>query len=244
MMHGWVLGGTAFLASAVECVEAATIVLAVGYAQGWRAALTGAALAGGALAVIIALFGPLLANASALAEDPTGRRTVPRRSSDSSGCAKPCCGMPDACECATSAPSSNAKSRVCTTAKRAPVWRSHFKASSSKVSRSPSSWSRSARRASRALSWSAAGAAAAFAAVTAAAIVLHKPFARVPENAMKALVGVMLASVGTFWFGEGVGRRVVRGATRRCLRSPRHTRRWRRSPCWCCGVRRRRGSAR
>ena len=37
-----------------------------------------------------------------------------------------------------------------------------------------------------------------------AAIVLRKPFARVPENAMKALVGVMLLALGTFWTGEGL----------------------------------------
>jgi uncharacterized membrane protein len=56
-----------------------------------------------------------------------------------------------------------------------------------------------------ALVWSAGGALAAFVVVLAAALVLHKPFARVPENAMKALVGLMLVSLGTFWSGEGLG---------------------------------------
>ncbi len=60
-MNGWLLFGTTFLASAVEMVEAATIVLAVGVTQGWRTALTGTAWALGALAVLIAAFGPLLA---------------------------------------------------------------------------------------------------------------------------------------------------------------------------------------
>jgi uncharacterized membrane protein len=34
---------------------------------------------------------------------------------------------------------------------------------------------------------------------------LHRPLARVPENALKFGVGVMLAAFGTFWVGEGIG---------------------------------------
>lgn len=50
----------AFAASAVEFVEAATIVLAVGVTRGWRAPLAGAAAAAAALAVIVALLGATL----------------------------------------------------------------------------------------------------------------------------------------------------------------------------------------
>src|SRR5919205_497499 len=49
-----------FLASAVEMVEALTIVLAVGVTRGWRSALTGVASATLALAVVVALLGPAL----------------------------------------------------------------------------------------------------------------------------------------------------------------------------------------
>jgi uncharacterized membrane protein len=49
-----------FLASAVEMVEALTIVLAAGLARGWRSALWGVAAAGLALAVIVAALGPAL----------------------------------------------------------------------------------------------------------------------------------------------------------------------------------------
>jgi uncharacterized membrane protein len=37
------------------------------------------------------------------------------------------------------------------------------------------------------------------------AVIVHRPLARVPENAMKFAVGVMLTGFGTFWSGEGVG---------------------------------------
>jgi len=34
---------------------------------------------------------------------------------------------------------------------------------------------------------------------------LRRPLARVPENTLKFLVGVMLTAFGWFWFGEGLG---------------------------------------
>src|SRR6266550_3927585 len=51
-----------FLASAVEFVEATTIVLAVGITRGWRAPLVGTALATLTLAVIVATLGVALVN--------------------------------------------------------------------------------------------------------------------------------------------------------------------------------------
>jgi uncharacterized membrane protein len=52
---------SAFLASAVEFVEALTIVLAMGVTRGWRSALAGVALAVVALAAVTALAGYALA---------------------------------------------------------------------------------------------------------------------------------------------------------------------------------------
>lgn len=54
------VAGASFAASFVEAVEALTIVLAVGLARGWRPALTGAAAALAALALIVAILGPLM----------------------------------------------------------------------------------------------------------------------------------------------------------------------------------------
>ena len=51
---------SSFLASAVEFVEALTIVLASGVARGWRSSLTGVGAATVVLAAIVAALGPAL----------------------------------------------------------------------------------------------------------------------------------------------------------------------------------------
>src|SRR5881409_1149123 len=51
-----------FLASAVEMVEAITIILAVGITRGWRSALIGTVTALITLGIIVALLGPSLIN--------------------------------------------------------------------------------------------------------------------------------------------------------------------------------------
>lgn len=53
----------------------------------------------------------------------------------------------------------------------------------------------------------AISAAVAVIAVVAVGIAVRAPLARVPENAMKFAVGVMLTSFGIFWAGEGAGTR-------------------------------------
>ena len=60
-MHSLVLVGAAFLASAVEMVEALTIVLAVGVTRGWRSAASGVVAALAALGIVVAALGPALA---------------------------------------------------------------------------------------------------------------------------------------------------------------------------------------
>ena len=49
-----------FLGSAVESVEALTIIVAAGVSRGWRSALEGAACALGVLIVLVAALGPAL----------------------------------------------------------------------------------------------------------------------------------------------------------------------------------------
>ena len=49
------------------------------------------------------------------------------------------------------------------------------------------------------------GAACAVVVVTGVGVAVRSPLARVPENAMKFCVGIMLTSFGTFWGAEGCG---------------------------------------
>jgi uncharacterized membrane protein len=49
------------------------------------------------------------------------------------------------------------------------------------------------------------GAVAAAVLVVAVAFAVHEPLSRVPENSLKYVVGIMLSGFGTFWAGEGIG---------------------------------------
>jgi uncharacterized membrane protein len=49
------------------------------------------------------------------------------------------------------------------------------------------------------------GAAVAGVLVVALGLILHRPLARVPENALKFAVGVLISAFGIFWVGEGLG---------------------------------------
>ncbi len=51
----------------------------------------------------------------------------------------------------------------------------------------------------------ATGAAAAVLLVGIAGILIHRPLSQVPENTMKFVVGAMLTTFGVFWSGEGAG---------------------------------------
>src|SRR5579884_1107030 len=59
-MSGIFLVTASFLASAVEGVEALTIVLAAGVTRGWRSALVGVGAALVILAIVTAILGPAL----------------------------------------------------------------------------------------------------------------------------------------------------------------------------------------
>jgi len=51
----------------------------------------------------------------------------------------------------------------------------------------------------------AAGAIAACSAVLLLGLAIHRPLARVPENALKFVVGVLLSALGVCWMGEALG---------------------------------------
>jgi len=202
----WVLAGTSFLASAVEFVEAATIVMAVGYAQSWRAAAAGAAAATLALAAAVALFGQLFASAASLqrVELVIGpflvlfggawlRKAVLRYAGRKA--------MHD-----EAAAFEREMESLRTGNERGGFVVAFQGVFVEGLEVAVIVVTFSASRAG-AIAWSVAGAAAALVAVALAAIALRKPFSRVPENTMKALVGTMLLSLGTLWTGEGLGLR-------------------------------------
>jgi uncharacterized membrane protein len=204
-MNGWVLAGTTFLASSVEFVEAATIVLAVGYAQGWRGALLGTLGATAALAIIVTVFGPLLANAASLAKIQLVigpflivfgviwlRKAVWRYAGRLSLRDEQAIYDRELARL-----KSDRERRLGLAVAFQGVFVEGLEVAVIVVTFGAASMS--------AFAWATGGAATALVMVATAAVTLHKPLARVPENAMKALVGVMLATLGTFWTGEALG---------------------------------------
>jgi len=202
---GWVLGGTTFLASAVEMVEAATIVLAVGITQGWRTALAGAAWALLALGIIIAILGPVLARQGAITwlELIVGpfmilfgiawlRKAIWRASGrkamhDEQAIFDKEVAMLRAAH-DTRVGFATSFQGVFVEGLEVAVIVVTFAATQPLL-----------------LGWSIGGAVVAAVAVGLAAVALRAPFSKVPENAIKAIVGLMLLSLGTLWTGEGLG---------------------------------------
>ncbi|HVS46358.1 MAG TPA: hypothetical protein VMS32_06795 [Verrucomicrobiae bacterium] len=203
-MNGWVLGGTTFVASAVEMVEAATIVMAVGFTQGWRVALTGAAWALAALGLIIALLGPLLASQAAVArlEVVVGpllvlfgiawlRKAIWRLAG------RKALHDEKAIYDREVAALQTRDRRVSFATSFQGVFVEGLEVAVIVVT--------FAATQPRAIAYSVGGAIAAAVVVLGAAVALRAPLSRVPENAMKTVVGLMLLSLGTMWTGEGLG---------------------------------------
>ncbi|MGP8080102.1 MAG: COG4280 domain-containing protein [Dehalococcoidales bacterium] len=55
------------------------------------------------------------------------------------------------------------------------------------------------------LKWAALGAVIAIAVIAVISAIVAKPLAKVPENTLKLGVGIILVSFGMFWMGEGAG---------------------------------------
>jgi uncharacterized membrane protein len=204
-MHLWALSLTAFVASAVEGIEAATIVLAVGYAQSWRSALTGAAYAVLALVAIVGIGGPAI-----LHFIPIGiiriavgaflvwfgygwlRKAVLRYAGR----------IPLHDENALfERHVAELRSAHQERAGLATSFNGVFLEGLEVVIIIVTVGSAS----NAALAAAAAGALAALLLVAIATALLRKPFGNIPENALKFVVGVMLVAFGTFWLGEGLG---------------------------------------
>jgi uncharacterized membrane protein len=199
---------TAFLASAVEAVEALTIVLAVGVVRGWRSTLIGVGAAAVILVAAIALLGPALGHipigtlrvavgALLLAFGLQWLRKAILRSSgfielhdedtayakerdQAAGEARPTSGMD---------------------------WYSFTVAFKGVLLEGLEVVFIviALGSAQEQLGVAALGAAAAVVAVVVTGLLVREPLSRVPENTVKFAVGVLLTSFGCFWAAEGLG---------------------------------------
>jgi uncharacterized membrane protein len=200
---------SAFLASAVEMVEALTIVLAAGLARGWRSSLTGVAAATATLAVIVAALGPALTvvplNALRLVVGTLLlvfglqwlRKAILRASGFKALHDEDAIFARELAEARTAAPLEGggidwygftlAFKGVLLEGLEVAFIVLTFGSTQGSI-------------------WLAAlGAAAALVLVAGVGVAVRAPLARVPENTMKFAVGIMLTTFGTFWASEGAG---------------------------------------
>ena len=195
----------AFLASLVEAIEALTIVLAVATVRGWRPAGLGAAAGLASLALIVAVLGPLLDRVPLQLLQLVigvllllfGMRWLRKAILRAAGVIP----LHDeaAAFAAGTAELREHRSRLDWLAGVA-----SFKAVL--LEGLEVVFIVIAVGAGRGLFLPAsAGALGACGLVAIAGFILHRPLARVPENALKFAVGVMLSAFGVFWTGEGLG---------------------------------------
>jgi uncharacterized membrane protein len=198
-----------FAASAVEAVEALTIVLAVGVVRGWRSTLLGVAAAALVLAALIAILGPaldtipistlrLVVGALLLTFGLQWLRKAILRAAGY----KP---LHD--EAAAFAGGRQAAGSAAPVAASGMDWYSFTVAFKGvfleglEVAFIVISFGATQGRTDIAI----AAAAAATVVVVIAGLVVRGPLTRVPENTLKFVVGVLLTSFGVFWGAEGAG---------------------------------------
>jgi uncharacterized membrane protein len=200
---------SAFLASAVEMVEALTIVLAAGLARGWRSSLTGVGAAVVVLAAVVAALGPALTviPLDALRLVVGGlllvfglqwlRKAILRASGLKALHDEDAIFARELAEARTAAPRERAgvDAYGFTLAFKG-VLLEGLEVAFIVLTFGSTQGS---------IPLAAAGAAAAVVLVAGVGVAVHAPLARVPENAMKFAVGVMLTTFGIFWSAEGAG---------------------------------------
>jgi uncharacterized membrane protein len=199
---------SAFLASAVEMVEALTIVLAAGVARGWRSALAGAAAAGVVLAGVVAALGPAItAIPLNLLRLVVGcllltfglqwlRKAILRASGHKALHDEDAIFARELEQASGEAPSRARIDAYGFTLAFKGVFLEGLEVAFIVLTFGS---------AQRSIPLAALGATAAFVLVVAAGLALRAPLARVPENTIKFAVGIMLTTFGIFWATEGAG---------------------------------------
>jgi uncharacterized membrane protein len=208
-MTGLFLVLASFVASSVEAVEALTIVLAAGVTRGWRSALIGVALALVVLALVVAALGPaltvipiqtlrLVVGTLLLVFGLQWLRKAILRASGYKALHDEERIYREVVH------SARAEGQVARAGLDWYAFTLCFKGvllEGLEVAFIVVSFGASAQR----IDLAAAGAAAAVLLVLVVGLAVHRPLTRVPENALKFAVGVMLSSFGTFWAAEGAG---------------------------------------
>lgn len=206
----WTHSGTAFvaafLASAVEFVEAFTIVLAVGTTRGWRSALFGTAAGATLLVLLLLTFGPALQRIPLTTLQLVvgvllllfGMRWLRKAILRSAGII----ALHD--EAATFEKEIAILEQDGAGSRRLDwvAFVASFKAVT--LEGLEVVFIVIATGVGGALVLATLGATAAAVLVVLAAIALKAPLARVPENTLKLSVGVLLSAFGVFWIGEGL----------------------------------------
>jgi uncharacterized membrane protein len=200
---------SAFLASAVEFVEALTIVLASGLARGWRSSLAGLGAATLVLAVLVAILGPaltaipidalrLVVGALLLVFGLQWLRKAILRASGYKALHDEDAIFAREMEEARDAPPDE----------RGGIDWYGFTLSFKGVLLEGLEVVfivLTFGSAQGSIRLAAIGAAAALVLVAVVGVAVRAPLARVPENSMKFAVGVMLTTFGIFWSAEGAG---------------------------------------
>lgn len=210
MSSTWILVAAVFLASAVEAVEALTIILASGITLGWRSTLEGVAAALGVLVVLVALLGVTLATLVPLdalrlvigilllvfglqwlrkAVLRAGGR-IPLHDED-----RVFRRESAQLEELSNEPASKRNATAFVVSFKG-VFLEGLEVAVIVITLGAPS---------HRLRLAAAAAGAAVLVVAVAGLVLRRQLAQVPENALKMGVGIMLSAFGTFWMGEGAG---------------------------------------
>jgi uncharacterized membrane protein len=198
MWGNWALFLAVFLACAVEAVEALTIVLAAGIGRGWRSALTGLLAGLLILAVIVAALGPaisaiplnglrLVVGALLLIFGLQWLRKAILRASGHKAHHDETLAFQ---KTLTDAQHATARSGVLV-----PDWYGFTLAFKGVVLEGLE------------VVFAALAALTAVLVVAGVGVAVRSPLSRVPENAMKFVVGVMLTAFGMFWAAEGAGAR-------------------------------------
>jgi Ca2+/H+ antiporter, TMEM165/GDT1 family len=203
-----VLGVAVFGASAVEMVEALTIVLAAGVSRGWRSALEGAAAAGAVLVALVAAVGVPLARLVPLdlLRVVIGglllvlglnwlRKAILRASGHKALHDEDAIYAATVSSLGRQGPSRGRDAVGFTVAFKG-VFLEGLEVVLIVITLGSSSGH---------LALAAVAAGAAVLVVGAVGVIVGRQLSEVPENAMKMAVGVMLTSFGVFWVGEGAG---------------------------------------